>query len=41
MDAIVEAVPIVMQWPRERFIHDSASMNSAIPIFPARIDSDI
>jgi len=41
IDAIVDAVPIVMQWPRERFMHDSASMNSCWLIVPARTSSDI
>ncbi len=35
MQAIVEAVPMVMQWPAERDMHDSASMKSAQLIFPA------
>jgi hypothetical protein len=41
IEAIVEAVPIVMQWPRERFMHDSASVNSSCVIEPARTSSDI
>ena len=41
IEAIVDAVPIVMQWPRERFMHDSASMNSCWLIVPARTSSDI
>ncbi|SAL07960.1 hypothetical protein AWB81_08454 [Caballeronia arationis] len=41
IEAIVEAVPIVMQWPRERFMHDSASVNSSCVIVPARTSSDI
>src|SRR5438105_4885673 len=41
IDAIVEAVPIVMQCPRDRFMHDSASIKSLISIFPARTASDI
>ena len=36
MDAMVDAVPMVMQWPAERFIADSASWNSARVISPAR-----
>src|SRR5207249_11537147 len=39
--AIVDAVPMVMQWPCERFMHDSASWNSERVIFPARRSSDI
>ena len=34
--AIVDAVPIVMQCPADRDMHASASMNSAIDILPAR-----
>src|SRR3954469_22131075 len=41
MLAIVEAVPIVMQWPLERCMHDSAAVNSSCDIFPARTSSDI
>src|ERR1700710_2373770 len=41
LDAMVEAVPIVMQCPRERFMHDSASVNSCCVIVPARTSSDI
>src|SRR5471030_876392 len=41
IDAIVEAVPIVMQCPRERFMHDSASVNSSYVMVPARTSSDI
>jgi hypothetical protein len=41
IDAIVEAVPIVMQWPCERCMHDSASWNSSTVILPARRSSDI
>ena len=35
-DAMVEAVPIVMQWPALRFIAASASWNSSSVISPAR-----
>src|SRR5215469_6356633 len=41
IEAIVEAVPIVMQCPRDRFMHDSASRKSFASIFPARTASDI
>src|SRR5258706_7038137 len=41
IEAIVEAVPIVMQWPCERCMHDSASWNSSSEILPARRSSDI
>src|SRR6202035_913618 len=41
MEAIVEAVPIVMQCPRDRFMQDSASRKSFRSIFPARTASDI
>src|SRR6478752_9329841 len=41
MEAMVEAVPMVMQWPRERFMQDSASRKSSISILPARTASDI
>src|SRR3954469_24608137 len=41
MLAIVDAVPIVMQWPFERLMHDSAATNSSCDIFPARTSSDI
>ena len=34
IDAIVDAVPIVMQWPAERDMHDSASTRSANFISP-------
>ncbi len=34
IDAIVDAVPIVMQWPAERDMHDSASTMSDIFISP-------
>jgi hypothetical protein len=36
MLAIVEAVPIVMQWPLLRFMPASASWNSSSVISPAR-----
>src|SRR5881394_3834681 len=35
IDAIVEAVPIVMQWPAERDMQLSACMNCALLISPA------
>ena len=38
---MVEAVPIVMQCPCERCMHDSASWNSSSVILPARRSSDI
>src|SRR2546426_7006666 len=41
IDPIVEAVPIVMQWPCERCMQDSASWNSSSVILPARRSSDI
>ncbi len=41
MQAIVEAVPIVMQLPLERCMHDSDATNSSIVIVPARTISDI
>ena len=41
IEAIVEAVPIVMQCPCERCMHDSASWNSSCVILPARRSSDI
>src|ERR1700751_6095484 len=41
MEAIVEAVPIVMQCPRDRFIQDSASRKSFMSIFPASTAADI
>ena len=41
MLAMVEAVPMVMQWPFERCMHDSAATNSSIGISPARTFSDI
>ena len=40
IDAMVEAVPIVMQWPGERDIALSASANSAPVISPARTASE-
>src|SRR5204863_1078477 len=39
MLAMVEAVPIVMQWPAERDMQASASMKSASDILPARTSS--
>src|SRR5690242_12274086 len=39
MLAIVDAVPMVMQWPAERAMHDSASMKLMSVIFPARTSS--
>src|ERR1700692_3380510 len=39
MLAMVEAVPMVMQWPAERDMHASASMKSASDILPARTSS--
>src|SRR5215211_691433 len=41
IEAMVEAVPMVMQWPCERCMHDSASWNSSKVILPARRSSDI
>src|SRR5207249_11764018 len=41
IDAMVDAVPIVMQWPCERCMQDSASWNSSSVILPARRSSDI
>ncbi len=41
MLAMVDAVPIVMQWPLERFMQDSASVNSFCDICPALTISDI
>src|ERR1700733_2980937 len=38
---MVEAVPIVMQCPRDRFMQDSASRKSFMSIVPARTASDI
>ncbi len=37
--AIVEAVPIVMQWPAERLIPASASRKSSADIIPQRTSS--
>ena len=39
MQAMVEAVPMVMQWPAERDMQTSASRNSAWLIVPARTSS--
>jgi hypothetical protein len=39
IQAIVDAVPIVMQWPRLRDMHPSASARSAAVIRPARASS--
>src|SRR5258706_13378895 len=39
MLAMVEAVPMVMQWPAERDMQASASMKSASDILPARTSS--
>src|SRR5204863_4497299 len=41
IEAIVDAVHIVMQWPCNRCMHDSASWNSSTEILPARKSSDI
>ena len=41
IDAMVDAVPMVMQWPCERCMHDSASWNSSRLMLPARRSSDI
>ena len=41
IEAMVDAVPIVMQCPCERCMHDSASWNSSSVILPARRSSDI
>ena len=38
--AIVDAVPIVLQWPRLRIIDDSDRMNSSCDSVPARTSSD-
>ncbi len=38
-DVIVEAVPIVMQWPGERASPSSISAHSASPSLPARFSS--
>ena len=40
IEAMVEAVPMVMQWPAERDIADSAFMKSARLISPARTISE-
>src|SRR6185436_12356730 len=40
MEAIVDAVPIVMQWPWERSMQLSASWNSSFVILPARRSSE-
>ena len=39
MHAMVEAVPIVIQWPAERDMQDSASAKSSQLMFPARTSS--
>ena len=39
IEAMVEAVPMVMQWPAERDMQASASMKSASDILPARTSS--
>ena len=39
MLAMVEAVPMVMQWPAERDMQASASMNSSSVMLPARTSS--
>jgi hypothetical protein len=36
IEAIVEAVPMTMQWPDERDMHDSASHSSSSVSVPAR-----
>src|SRR5947207_15082854 len=41
IEAIVEAVPMVLQFPCERFMQDSASWEAESVIFPARRSSDI
>ena len=41
MLAIVEAVPMVMQWPLERCMQDSAAVNSSWLMRPPRTSSDI
>jgi hypothetical protein len=41
IDAMVEAVPMVMQWPCERCMQLSASWNSSMVSLPARRSSDI
>ena len=40
MVAMVEAVPIVMQWPAERDMALSAAMKSRTEMTPARTSSD-
>ena len=35
MLAMVDAVPMVMQWPFERCMHDSAAVNSSCAMLPA------
>lgn len=40
MDAMVEAVPIVMQWPGERDMALSAAMKSCCDMTPARTSSE-
>ena len=39
IEAIVDAVPITMQWPAERDMQDSASQNSSSVIRPARFSA--
>jgi hypothetical protein len=39
MLAMVEAVPMVMQWPAERDMQDSASIRSARDMVPSRASS--
>jgi len=41
IDAIVDAVPIVMQWPCERCMQDSASWNSSSVSLPHAAPPDI
>ncbi len=40
IEAIVDAVPMVMQWPGERDMAASASLKSSIDILPARTSSE-
>src|SRR5262249_30666134 len=40
IEAMVEAVPMVMQWPADRDLQPSASMNEASDILPARRSSE-
>ena len=40
IEAMVEAVPMVMQWPGERDMEASASWNSLTDICPARTSSE-